>query len=369
MYRLTRTGYRRLPGWGPRRTGLFSGVGTRCRLYLAKDHILAVDNHWLSEDYKRFYFSDIQAIVTRKTKRWIAEGLVVVLVAACMMGLSLPLLDRSRPIGAVWMGLSFMVLLYLIYHLSRGPSCACHVVTAIQEDVLPTINRMRISRRVVPLLKSAAERAQGTVSAEEMAAAPIEKGPRYGDPEWHHFPGVVRQSATTRLDGGYRGWAHLIVFCLLIFFGIQTAADLGSNHVTSLRTLSVFLGAAFCVFLVIALIKQRGGAAFGAVRSMTWASFALLCVSACLAYAVMVSTTIHMVMLRPKSPPNQFDILRTMMNLSPHSSPFLMSVYGFESICSLILGGLGLGTVLRWRRKAAARPASRLASEGGMTAP
>ena len=368
MARLTRAGYRRLPGWGPRRTGLFSGVGARCRLYLGEDHILAVDNHWLSEDYKRFYFADIQAIITRKTKRWIAEGLVVVLVAACMAGLSLLLFDRSRPMGGVWMGLSLMLLLYLIYHLLRGPSCTCHVVTAVQEDLLPTINRLRISRKVVPLVRSAVERAQGTVSSGEMAAAPMGKGPRYGDPERHRLPGVIRQSTTARLDDGYRGWAHLIVFCLLILFGAQAAADLVSNHITSLRTLSLFLGAVFCVFLVVALIRQRGGGASGPVRSLTWASFALLCVSFCLGYAVMVNTMIHMVMLRPNRPPEQLDIVRTMMSLSPHSSPFLMVVYGYEAICSFGLGGLGLAAVLRWRRTVAARPASRPASEG-TTAP
>jgi len=363
MYRLTRTGYRRLPGWGPRRTGLFSGFGTRCRLYLAKDHILSVDNHGLSEEYKRFYFADIQAIVTRKTRRWIAEALVVVLVAACMMGLSLLLLDRSRPIGGVWMGLSFMVLLYLIYHLLRGPSCACHVVTAIQEDLLPTINHMRISRRVLPLLKSAVERAQGTVNVEEMAAAQIEKGPRYSGSVGSGARGPIGQGTAGSGAGGYRGWAHLIVFSLLIFFGARHAADLVSNHSSSMGTLSLLLSAVYCVVLVIALIKQRGGGTSGAMRSMTWASFAYLCVSACLAYAVMVSTMIHMVMLHPKRPPDQLDLIRAMGNLPPRSSLFLMGVYGFEAICCLVLGALGLVSVLRWRRKAAARPGPRLVSE------
>jgi hypothetical protein len=270
--------------------------------------------------------------------------------------------------GGVWMGLSLMLLLYLIYHLLRGPSCTCHVVTAIQEDLLPTVNRLRISRKVVPFLKSAVYQAQGRVSADEMAAAPIEKGPRYGDPERSGTRQPTGQGTAASPAWGYRGWAHLIVFCLLIFFGAQAASDLASNHITSLRTLSVFLGAVFCVFLVIALIRQRGGTASGPVRSLTWASFALLCVSACLGYAVMVSTTIHMVMLRPNRPPQQMDILRTMMKLSPHSSPFLMSVYGFEAICSLGLGGLGLAAVLRWRRKAAARGAAYPAGQG-MTAP
>jgi len=364
MARVTRAGYKRLPGWGPRRTGLFSGVGTRCRLYLGRDHILAVDSHWLSEDYKRFYFSDIQAIVTRKTKRWIGEAVVVVLVAACMTGFSLLLLGRSRPMGGFWMGLSLMLVLYLIYHLLRGPTCACHVVTAIQEDLLPTVNRLRISRKVVPLLKSAVEQAQGTLNAEEMAAAPIEKGPRYADLERNGARGSTGQGTAASRANGYRGWAHLIAFCLILSDGVLTAVDLATHHMPSLMSFSVFLTAAYCIFIILALVKQRNKVDFDKPRIATWASLAFICVSFCLSYVVMVYAMAIGVMRRPNLVASEWDITWAMLRLSPHSSPFLMAIYGFEAICCLALGGLGLAAVLRWRRTVVARPAAHLTGEG-----
>jgi hypothetical protein len=54
------TDYQKIPGKVPRRRG-FSAVASRCRLHLAEDHILSVDNHGFTEDYRRFYFSDILA--------------------------------------------------------------------------------------------------------------------------------------------------------------------------------------------------------------------------------------------------------------------------------------------------------------------
>jgi hypothetical protein len=363
MGRLTRAGYRRLPGWGPRRTGLFAGFGSRCRLYLGEDHVLSVDNHLFSEDYKRFYFTDIQAVITRKTRRWIVEGAVVVLAAACMTGCSLLLLPR--PLGSFWMGLSITLLIYLIYHLARGSSCACHIVTAVQEDLLPTVNRLRISRKVIPLLKSAVERAQGSVSLEEMAAAPVEDGPRYAGPERNGAWGPAGPGMAGRPASQYRGWAHVAAFCLLLVAGILTAIDLATRHLPLLVTLCALLGAAFSLFVIVALIKQRGGAASRMVRSLTWACFALICLSFCLGYAVTVHAMIQTMMLRPKMAPDQWDIGRTVVSLSPRSSPFLMVSYSFEAACSLVLGGLGLASVLRWRKAAAtARPAVERAGVG-----
>ncbi len=352
MGRLARAGYRRLPGWGPRRTGLFAGVGSRCRLYLGEDHILAVDNHLFSEDYKRFYFTDIQAVITRKTRRWIVEGAVVILVAACMTGCSLLFLTRGNPLGGFWMGLSVMLVIYLLYHLVRGPTCACHVVTAVQEDLLPTVNRLRISRKVVPLLKSAVERAQGSVSPEEMAAAPVEDGPRYTALERNGAWGSAEREGIAGHAGRYRGWAHVAAFCLLLAAGILLAVDLATRHLPLLMITCAFLGAAFALFVMVALIKQRGGAASGMVRSLTWACFALICLSFCLGYAVTVHATLQAMMLRPRMAPDQWDIGRTLVSLSPRSSPFLMAGYGFEAACSLVLGGLGLASVLRWRKAA-----------------
>ena len=367
MARLTRAGYRRLPGWGPRKTGLFAGFGTRCRLYLGEDHILAIDNHGFSEDYKRFYFADIQAILTRKTSRWIVEAAIVLLVAACMTGCSLLLL--SRPLGGFWMGLSIMLVIYLLYHLARGPSCACHIVTAVQEDLLPTVNRLRISRQVIPLLKSAVERVQGRVNAEEMAAAPVEDGPRYAGPERNGARGSAGRGMAARPDGRYRGWAHVAAFCLLLVAGILALIDLTARHLPLLMTLCTLLGAAFSLFVIVALVKQRRGGASRAVRSLTWACFALICLSFCLGYAVTVQAMIHVMMVRPNMAPDQWNIGRTVMSLSPRSSPFLMVSYGFEAACSVVLGAFGLASVLRWRKSVGTARAAVDSAGQGMPAP
>src|SRR5207247_848529 len=61
--------YHRLPGTGRRRQGFVSASAIRSRIWLGKAHLLCVDSMVFSEDYKRFYFRDIQAVVIRRTSR------------------------------------------------------------------------------------------------------------------------------------------------------------------------------------------------------------------------------------------------------------------------------------------------------------
>src|SRR4029078_13353826 len=54
-------------------------------LWLGKDHLLCIDTNGYTENYKRFYFRDIQAFVIRKTDRYKWWGIVTgVMAAGCL---------------------------------------------------------------------------------------------------------------------------------------------------------------------------------------------------------------------------------------------------------------------------------------------
>ena len=59
--------YQKLPGRGLRYA--FGVTATRCRLWLGDDHLLAVDSTLINEEYRRFYFCDIEAFIIRQTAR------------------------------------------------------------------------------------------------------------------------------------------------------------------------------------------------------------------------------------------------------------------------------------------------------------
>src|SRR5213593_2882508 len=72
--------YRRLTRSRVRHTGFFTLASTRSSLWLGKDHLLNIDSNRYTEEYKRFYFRDIQSITIRKTKRREIWNLVLMLL-------------------------------------------------------------------------------------------------------------------------------------------------------------------------------------------------------------------------------------------------------------------------------------------------
>ncbi len=348
------TRYKRLPGRGPRRTGPFSGLFSRCNLYLGQDHILSIDNHGFSEDYKRFYFSDIQAIITRKTRRWPAWniGLTCVIVLA---GLLLP---HTRSAGIFFWVLCGACLLFLLINILRGPTCMCHIMTAVQEDQLPSLNRLRVAGKVIGTLKAAIEKFQGTLSPEELrrsqseiVAGPVPvvrdlRRPRGNEHRMRHYNGAV----------------HMIAFGLMLADGILTCS-LFLYHTVAISAASSVLSLIYCGFIITALAKQYESDIPRTVRGITWASLGFICISFFLGYIIMITSLIH----RPKQQlgaMGQWEMYRAMFALSPKNSPFVMAVYIFGAACSLALGALGLILVKTHRTNSGRTPEARPAPPG-----
>ena len=154
--------YRRLPG---REAGLLS----YCRLWLGPDHLLLARTTAFSEEYKRFYFRDIQAVVTRRTERREILG-VIFAFAAIFFGVLSVFTDSG------WRSFLFVmtgtVLFALLVNWLRGPTCVCHLRTAVQIEELSPLKRFRATRKVIERLKPNIEKAQGPLAPELLRPKP-----------------------------------------------------------------------------------------------------------------------------------------------------------------------------------------------------
>ncbi len=157
--------YTKLPGKGLKQVGCLAVVRTTCTLWRADDHILSVENHVFAEDYKRFYFRDIQAITVQKTKR----GRNWNIVLSAFAGLFLLL--------AIWVGgsgalpllvVSGTFLLGLVINAWRGPTCTCKIFTQVQEETLPSLGRLKRAETVIPILRRKVESVQGKLNLDEI---------------------------------------------------------------------------------------------------------------------------------------------------------------------------------------------------------
>ena len=155
-----------------RRAGFFTAVATRSSLWLGKDHLLCIDSNGYGEDYKRFYFRDIQGLTMRRTRRrfwW-----TIVLLASGLLALAVALFVRSMTgdVGAniFWGVIAALLGIPLIINLARGPTCVCHLHTAVQVEELPSLKRFRRARKVLDRLRPLIAGAQGQLAPEQIPA-------------------------------------------------------------------------------------------------------------------------------------------------------------------------------------------------------
>lgn len=263
--------YRRLPGRG--RTLLGSST-----LWLGPDHLLGVEGRGYSENYRRFYYRDIQAIVTGRTSRWIAMaglfGLAVALVAWAFFATSLEL----RPLWAIP---AIPLLLLFIFNLLYGPTCVCRITTAAQTVRLPSLTRASSARRALERIRARVEAEQGAWVGEELIAGALEpvaeaaSGPALSAARLPQPPSPPARRDTTLL--------HRVLFWSLIADSALTVVSLALKesgaYVAGAALLVIEFGLS-----IAAIVRQRRTDLPAGIRRLVWATLAYLCLSVALIF-------------------------------------------------------------------------------------
>ena len=157
------------------------GAFASASYWIGPDHLLIVEMTGYAERYHRFAFADIQALVIRETsaRLWLNNFLGVLsgsfLLAVVLIYFNHPGAGMSSDaiVGAsVCLALTVAFAILFTVNLRRGPTCVCHLQTAVQTRRLPCLGRWRkaelLLRELTPLLL-AAQRQGG--------AAPTQTGP------------------------------------------------------------------------------------------------------------------------------------------------------------------------------------------------
>ena len=146
--------YQRLPGRAGSLLATF-------RLWLAKDHLLNLESNGYAESYRRYYFRDIQAIVVQRTdwgKIWnFFWGTLVVVTGLLSFWASR---SNEAEWGTVAFFFCFLFALALVINAGLGPTCACHIQTAVQRDQLRSLRRLRATRKFIARTRPLIEAAQ-----------------------------------------------------------------------------------------------------------------------------------------------------------------------------------------------------------------
>jgi hypothetical protein len=166
--------YRRLPGAA-------SSLASYYRLYLGPDHLLQVEFAGFSEKYRRFYYRDIQAVLVQQTPLrrslgWLLGVPLLLCLGAWPLALAASGIDLVGVIVVVSVATATFGIPFVL-NLAAGPTCTCHVRTAVQFERLQAIRRLRTARRLIEQLKPAILEAQPGLQPVSPGPAPAEPLP------------------------------------------------------------------------------------------------------------------------------------------------------------------------------------------------
>ena len=298
-------------------------------LWRSRDHLLQIYARWGSEDYKRYYFNDIQAIVTRKTE----VGKIINFVMGALAGLfglfAVTSTSGWVPFNTI---IAAVMMLFLIVNVFKGPTCETHLLTAVQTEKLNSLNRLPTAQAVMNQLKPIIEHYQGPLQRETL----VQQSAQLSD--------LKKNGSSTRLlqrppkaRKNESGRVHLALFVLLSFNGLIVAASFVLTHVglTFLSTI-VMLMMGICV--VVALVKQHESNLKHPLRTMTWAALGYVCFSFISGYIISMALAFK----NPEMVHNQWEMIKTISNTTPWDNALMLTLNIFALGGAMAIGIPGI---------------------------
>lgn len=154
--------YRRL-------TGRYRTLFGYSQLWMAPDHLLLLKSSRIAEEYRRFAFSDIQAVVVTELPDSQVTQFVGILAALLWTGLALTVSSTFGRGFFLVTGLWLMVLAAM--NLARGQRCRCHLYTAVSRELLTPVRRVRTAQALLARIRPEIEAVQGSLSADAAVLA------------------------------------------------------------------------------------------------------------------------------------------------------------------------------------------------------
>ncbi len=258
--------YQRLPGRAKRLFGFF--VNDRQRLFLGGDHLLVSTTSYNYERYKRFYLADVQSLTIQKTAGGAVLNVVLGALACLFAVFALATYNGADAAPLYILGvIAGIFVAGMLVNTAFGPTCQCHILTAVHEEPLPCLGRLYTAQRVVEYLRGVIEGVQG--SAAGMAAE--------GAGVAQRVERAVERRELASLQRADSGRLHMALFLFQLLAAMTGAAGLyfRTEVPAGVYMLPPFLSLALAV---AAAIRQRDSDVPGAVRTAAWAAVATNCV-------------------------------------------------------------------------------------------
>ena len=336
--------YTRLPGRGLKKGSTALIVRTRARLYMGTDHLLCLYNTGYTEDYKRFYYKDIQAIVTCRTSK--GKTLNIVFGALIAFHAFIAFL-AGNPWNIVFPSIAGFFFVVPFYKYSFGATSKSYLLTAVTTEELPSLCRLKNALKVTGILRPVIETSQGSLSTEDIRLRSDEIQMREMPARGPAGIRPIRRAAPSSSVGpvsNYSGIFHMVLFPLLVLCAAYSAVDIAMNHI-AVTYAGIIIAAATFIFAILSAIKQHGSAMQGGLIGLTWSALIYLLVHSLLLYGIYIFTGI----MNPAAMGSQAKMLLLYTSLDPFKKPFLMGVQILSAAYYFVSGVTGLVLLKKFR--------------------
>ncbi len=218
--------YVRLPG-------SYRGFFRKATLWEGLDHVLSISGTRFHEEYRRFYYRDIQAIFLEKRPRagsWVWS----IILAALLILTVIAAAQNDAPY--YWAAVILLLLIFAIrLEISLRRSCRCTIQTAVSREVLPALIRLKPSQATIARLEMRIAAEQGELpldmeGSEESVAAAVLPPDSGGKPASQVLAEAAeRESRQTAVRGVNFAIAAFFVLLFNSIFTFWVAPGLAYN--------------------------------------------------------------------------------------------------------------------------------------------
>ena len=317
------TKYRRLPG---KKKSFLIGYYT---LWRGADHLLLVYSRFGIEDYRRFYFADIQSIITHKTVTGKIQNFILGMFML-IFGFMAFMMDGGGAIfGGIMVG-CFSIFLFINWF--RGPTCVTHLKTAVQTEKLHSMHRLKNAQKVMDHLRPLIEQIQGHLTPEALKQADLKV--QQPHPASLSPPRPKRSANPVRNE---RGTTHLTLFSLMLLDGLLVVLN-AFLHLSALTLLSTLASMGIGICVIVALVKQYQSDIPQTLRNLTWTGLGYVCVSFIMGYIFTMVLTFQ----NPQIWVNQWQIIEQVAAMPFFDNPLvgILHILTLSSACCLGIPGL-----------------------------
>ena len=314
------------------------------RLWLGQDHLLQVHARLGIERYQRFYFSDIQALTTRKTQTGkVYNGLL----AAVALILILPASELEGGWSIFFYCAAGLFLTFLAVNGMLGPTCKTHLRTAVQLQALPSLHRLNTALRVMDRLRPLIQAKQGLLSR-----AQVQKGAAAGLPASGRRPNSaaasVRAAAPRRASSVTGGHLQVLLSAMLMAQAAVGAVEFFINHV-AIAAVDAALFICTAIAATVFVVRQYDAPRQTRMLALAWSTMAYVGLRALSGYVIIAGVAFK----KAGVAFNQWHQFELLARISPRHSIYLMAMQIFFVTFAT---ALAVAVLIASKKKPAAAP-------------